>query len=363
MYGAMLGIVMSVGGWLAWRRHPVYSQTATWRVFGEVLLLIIASICIIAVTVNLIQGRPFAVQAGALLGVIVCVTLGMIFAITAITTPKSALLNTVLPADVPVINLRRRGVVHWLRVTAVFTALCAAACALPGNARYIAATVLLMDVLIASILLPTAWFMARRFDRAATALTLHPWLHWRYSPEEWQAWSAIRVERLAAQPAAFELERDWRRVLLISGAILSGSFIFMTGSWGLRIGWAALCIALVLGVVEFAAWHARRAPDKLRTLLKRVAPDVWFGDDGLLCDDRLMTWLGADVYLASAALDERAPRSLSMKFEKIVPNPYGSPQTVEITQSVLIPAGAGAGDLLALRKALAERCPRATLSF
>ena len=174
MYAAVLGIMSCIGAWIALRRHAEYSPTATFRVLGEVLLLVIASICIIAVTVNLIAIRPLPVQVGALFTVIVLVTLGMIFSITALTTPKSAHLNTVLPADAPVINLRRRTVTHWLKVAGVFAAICVAACTIPGPTRYIAASVLGMEVLLASILLPTAYFMARKFDRAATALQLHP---------------------------------------------------------------------------------------------------------------------------------------------------------------------------------------------
>jgi hypothetical protein len=363
MYAAVLGIISCIGAWLAWRRHPLYSPTATFRVLGEILLLIGASICIIVVTVNLIQNRPLPVQVGALFTVIVLVALGMIFSITALTTPKSAHLNTVLPPDVPVVNLRRRTVTHWLKVTGVFAVICAAACAIPGPARYIAATVLGMAVLLASIMVPTAYFMARRFDRAATALQLHPWIHWHYAPQEWQAWSVTRVERLEAQPATFKLKRDWHRILPVAGGVLVGALILTPGGWGARIGWGVFCVALIIGSVELAAWDARRAPAKLRIQLRRFAPDVYFGDDGLLCDDRLMTWLGADVYLTAASLDQRAPRSLLMEFEKLVPNPYGAPQTVKISQNVLIPAGDEAGDLTLLRKALDSRCPKAALSF
>lgn len=213
MYAAVLGLISCAGAWMAWRRHPLYSPTATFRVLGEVLLLIGASVCIIVVTVNLIEKQPVAVQVGVLFAVIVLVTLGMIFSITAITTPKSAHLNTALPADVPMVNLRRRVVLHWLKVAGIFFAICACFCAIPGPTRYIAATTLGLAVLLASVMLPTAYIMARRFDRAATALQLHPWLHWHYSAQEWQVWSAACVERVAAQPAAFRLKRDWRRIL------------------------------------------------------------------------------------------------------------------------------------------------------
>jgi hypothetical protein len=363
LYAALLALSSCVGAWIAWRRHPLYSPTATFRVAGEVLLLIGASVCIIIVTVNLIQKLPLGVQLGVLFAVIVLVTLGMIFSITAVTVPKSAKLNTAVPIDVPILNLRRRHVGHWLKVSAVYCAICAGVCALPGPPRYIAGSLLVVGALLASVMLPTAYLMARKFDRAATTLTLHPWLHWHYSPQEWQAWSAVRVERLAAQPATFTLRRDWRRILWVSVGLLGGALLLSPGGWGFRIGWAAFCIAMVIGFVELAAWDARRAPDKLRTQLQQAAPDAYLGDDGLLCDDRLLTWLGADVYLTAVSLDERAPRSLLMQFEKVMPNPYGAPQTVKISQNILIPAGSDAADLSVLRQALASRCPKATMAL
>ena len=363
MYAAVLGIISCVGAWLAWRRHPVYAPTATFRVLGEIRLLIGASICLIVVTLNLIQNRPLAVQVGALFTVIVLVTLGMIFSITAVTVPKSAKLNTTVPKAVPILDLRRRYVFHWLKVTAVYLAIFAAACAIPGPPRYIAGSLLGLGALLASVMLPTAYIMARRFDRSATALTLHPWLHWHYSPPEWQAWSTARVERLAAQPATFTLRRDWRRILWVAVCLLGGALLLSPGGWGLRVGWAAFCIAMVIGFVELAAWDARRAPEKLRAQLQHAAPDAYFGDDGLLCEGRLMTWLGADVYLTAVSLDERPPRSVLMQFEKVVPNPYGAPQILKISQNILIPVGSDAADLSVLRKALESRCPKARMAL
>ncbi len=215
------------------------------------------------------------------------VTLGMIFSITALTTPKSAHLTTELPPGVPVVNLRRRAVTHWLKITGIFTAVCASACAIPGTTRYVALTVLGMTFLLASILLPTAYFMARRFDRAATALQLHPWLHGIIHRRSGRL-SAARVERLAKQPTTFKLKRDWRRVLRSRAACCLGrSFSPPEAERAHRLGGGMHRADHRL--VELAAWDARRAPEKLRTLLGRAAPDAYFGDDGVLCDDRLMT--------------------------------------------------------------------------
>jgi hypothetical protein len=135
------------------------------------------------------------------------------------------------------------------------------------------------------------------------------------------------------------------------------------GSWFVRVSWAAACIAMVMLFVEAAAWDARRAPRKLKTRLDGCTPDAYFGDDGLMCDGLFFTWLGADVYLTAASMDAREPRSLMMEFEKIVPNPYGSPNVVKVSQGVLIPKESDPGDLSRLRTALGSRCPTAHISL
>jgi hypothetical protein len=363
MYGAILALISCIGAWTAWRRHPLYSPANTFRMLAEILLLLVAATCAIYATVHLTENKSFTVQMIALATVIVLLTLALIFSITAVTTPQAAKLNTRLPPNVTLVNLYRRRVLHFLKVSLVFFAIAAAACIIPGAVRYIAATLLAMGLLLGSIMLPTGYIMARRFDRSATALTLHPWLHWHYSPAEWQAWQATSVARLEAQPATFVLKRDWGRVLWVSVGILAGVLLLTPGSWLERVGWAAACIAMVMGFVELAAWDARRAPRKLRMRLEQSTPDTYFGGDGMICEGLFFTWLGADVYLAAASMDARSPRSLLLQFEKIVPNPYGSPNVVKLSQGVLIPVDCGTGDVSLLRTQLQKICPSAKLEL
>jgi hypothetical protein len=362
MYGAVLALISCAGAWAAWRRHPLYSPGTSFRVLAETLLLVIGGGCAIFATVQLTANRSAALQTIALISVVVLTTLGLIFSITAVTTPKSAKLTTTLPPGVTWVNMYRRRVIHFLKAALIFLAIAAAACIIPGPPRYIAASVVALGLLLGSIMLPTAYIMARRFDRAATALTLHAWIHWHYSAEQWQAWKAASVERLAAKPATFLLKRDWRRLLLISAAILVGTVVMTPGSWLARVSWAAACIALVMLFAEAAAWDARRAPSKLKARLDGCTPDAYFGDDGVMCDGLFFTWLGTDVYLTAASVDAREPRSLLLDFEKIVPNPYGS-SIVKVSHGVLIPKDLGAGDLSLLRTSLGSRCPTANIAF
>ena len=133
---------------------------------------------------------------GALLGVIIALTIAMILTITAIATPKSAKLNTQLPPGVVVVSLHRRPVNHWLKIAAAFLALCALLCLIPGPIRYIVGSVALIAALLACTMLPVAYIMARKLDRAVTALELHPWIHWHYSEDPSRAWSNALVDRL-----------------------------------------------------------------------------------------------------------------------------------------------------------------------
>ncbi len=330
---------------------------------AEVLLLIAACICIIVLSVRLTEHSSFAVQLGSMLTVVIVLTLGMIFSITAIQTPKAAQPQTTLPPNVPVLNLHRRKILPWLKGAAAFLVIGGLLCAVPGPVRYIAACLLGLGALLGCIMLPTAYYSARKMDRAATAVQLNPWIHWHYSPQSWAAWTRTRVQRLQAQPGAFELKRDWRRVGLVCAGVLIGVLIFSPGGWGERAAWAAGCCAFILFWTEVAAWEARRAPDKLRRQLERAAPDAYFGPDGMVCDGALCSWLGVNVYLVAASVDAIEPRSLCFVFEKIAPNPYGAAQTLTITQSVLIPPDCDPSDLAKLGSALAARCPSAKIAI
>jgi hypothetical protein len=101
---------------------------------------------------------------------------------------------------------------------------------------------------------------------------------------------------------------------------------------------------------KFRQYAGARSPRSQR--LGRIA----WGHDGVYCDGVFTTWLTLDTYLKAASIDERTPRSLLFRFEKVVVNPYAGNQFVPIYQSVLIPAGAEA-DLARLQHELTTRFP------
>jgi hypothetical protein len=87
---------------------------------------------------------------------------------------------------------------------------------------------------------------------------------------------------------------------------------------------------------------------------------AYFGRDGMFSDGIFTTWVGLNIYLTEASIDERQPRSLVFQFEKIMPNPVAGNPVMPLIQRVAIPAGAEA-DIATLQHELGSRCPRARI--
>jgi hypothetical protein len=186
-------------------------------------------------------------------------------------------------------------------------------------------------------------------------------VHWQYSAEQWQEWSALQAARLKELPT-FSLKHSWRKLIEPFVVIAGGVMLFSSLSWRENLFIVLASCGTILGMLELSVWAARRAPAKYEAKLRTVAPEVFMGRDGLFCNGRFLTWFGEDYYLTAAAMDSRPPHSLVFRFEKIVPNPYGAPQTVAVIQSVLIPAGRD-GDVAELHLKLVARCPSARISL
>jgi hypothetical protein len=215
---------------------------------------------------------------------------------------------------------------------------------------------------LAVILLPVAYVNARHLDRSLTALELDPWVHWQYAPAQWREWVEAQVARLKTKPPAFVLQRDWRKFVLPFAIIAGGVIFFSPGPLVFRVGYVLLVCGAIAGLAVYSTGQERRAPDKMRAELLNVVPEVYFGHDGLFCDGAYTTWLSLNVYLMSASIDERAPRSLSFNFEKVQPSPYTGNQISAIERSVVLPAGAE-GDLARLQRELSARCPKARVEL
>jgi hypothetical protein len=359
----VFALMAIAGSWVAWRHNPLYSTRSTLRMLVALVLLIAAALFVIVAAIKLTSGRSEGMQLGVMFGVVVVLTLAMIFSIQAVTVPKTARLTSTLPPSAKVLTVFRQSFYKWAKGFLVFVAACGVLClVLPGAAKFVVLALAGVTLLIGLVLLPVLYVMDRRFDRSLTALELDPWVHWQYSPTQWQQWTGIQVERLKALPTALIWKQHWVLFVAVSAAIIVSTLTFAPGSLIERSLIAVFSCVAVAALLELAAWEARRAPEKLRAKLGNLEPEAYFGHDGLYCNGIFVTWMDMSVYLTSASIDTRQPRSLLFCFDKIVFNPYGPTQTIRINQSVLVPADADR-DIARLQKELTQRCPAAQIAL
>jgi hypothetical protein len=297
------------------------------------------------------------------MGVVLVGTLVMIFGIMAVSTPKEAKLVTALPPTATLVHFHRQKVYRWAKILAGIIGVCAVVGLLvPGPVKYIGLSLGGITLWLAVILLPVLYVTTRKFDRSLTALEYAPWVHWQYPPAQWQEWSNVQAERAKAVPPTFIWKRDWKKMAWPFAAIAIGVMFFSPGAeWAKALYVVGVCGAIA-ALVDWSARAARHTPDKLRAKLLASAPEAYFGHDGLFCDSAYTTWLGVDVYLMSASIDERPPRSLLFNFEKVIPGAYAGNSIVTIHQSVLIPPNAEA-DIARLQRELVARCPKAQIAL
>jgi hypothetical protein len=361
--GIVFALMAIAGSWVAWRHHPLHSTRSTLRMLVALVLLIAAALCLIVAAINLTSGRSEGVQLAVMFGLIVVLSLAMIFSIQAVTVPKTARLTTTLPPAAKVLTVFRQSFYKWSKGFLVFMAACAVLClVLPGAAKFMVLALAGVTLLIGLVLLPVLYFMDRRLDRSLTAIELDPWVHWQYTPAQWQEWVSIQVDRVKALPTALGWKQHWALFVVVGATIIGSTLVFAPGSLIARSSLAIFCCVAVAAMLQFAAWEARRAPEKLRAKLSKLTPEAYFGHDGLYCNGSFVTWIDMSVYLTSATIDSRQPRSLLFCFDKIMYNPYGPTQTIRINQSVLVPAD-GDRDIGRLQKELTQRCPTAQIAL
>jgi len=363
MYMVALAFLSMVGAWLAWRRNPMYSAASTVRMVLVIALMIAGLVLAIIGVVNLTKNSSETVSVAAMIGVVIVGTLVMIFGIMAVSTPKAAKLVTALPPTAKLVHFHRQNVYRWARIIAGIVAVCAAVGLLiPGPVKYVALALGGITLLVAVILLPVGYVTARSFDRSLTALEYDPWVHWQYPPAQWQEWSNVQADRAKAVPPTFIWKRDWKKFAWPFAAIAAGVMFFSPGPTWAKALYVLFVCGAISALAEWSVRAGRRTPDKLRAKLLASAPEVYFGHDGIFCDGAYTTWLSLNVYLMSASIDERPPRSLLFDFEKVIPGAYSGNSIVAFHQSVLIPPNAEA-DIARLQRELVARCPKARIAL
>jgi hypothetical protein len=360
---AALALLSAVGAWMAWKRNPTYSAATTVRTVLVMAVLIAGLVAAIGLAVHLTEKSSETVSLAAIFGVVIVGTLVMIFGIMAVSTPKEAKLVTALPPTAKLSHFHRQKVYLWAKIIAGIVAVCAVVGLLvPGPVKYVGLTLGGITLYLAVILLPVLYVTTRNFDRSLTALQYDPWVHWTYPPAQWQEWSNVQADRAKDVPPTFIWRRDWKKLAWPFAAIAVGVMYFSPApKWASALYVVFVCGALA-ALANWSATSAKRMPDKIRAKLLASAPEVYFGHDGIFCDSAYTTWLSVNVYLMSASIDERPPRSLLFNFEKVIPGAYSGNSIVTVHQSVLIPPNAEA-DIARLQRELVARCPKARIAL
>jgi hypothetical protein len=360
---AAFALLGCFSAWQAWRHTPLYSSRSALWLLAKIALMLGATAALITVAASLAANWSAPVQVGmVLLSVVIC-TLGLVFGSSAAATPRIARLQTQLPPSAPIVQLHHTRVTQWLRVALVYFAVCGLLALAPEPLRSFAQMLAGMGALVCAVMLPIGYVMARRMDRAVTALELNPWFHWRYPAAVRSLWCRAQVERLKLKPATFILRRDWLKLLGLCAGLVIPLLVLMPGTWVERVSWGFFCCVLLGLFIELAAAEERRAPARLASRLKAAPADVWFGRDGLVCDGHFYTWIDSNVYLQSARIDWRPPRSVCFVFTNLGSGAYGAPAMTTVTQNVLIPPAVGTGDLATLQQQLRSRCPHAEVKL
>jgi hypothetical protein len=357
VYLAAFAFLTFAGAWGAWHSNPTYSTQRTIRYLAVTLLGIACCVGVIAGTVVLTEHSPFPVAIGAMSGAVLACTLGLIWLIVTAVQPKPA----ALPTSMKLVTVHRKKLGRWLQRFGWLVAGCAAlAVVLPGEAKIFVYTIGGIAISLGIVLLFTGYLAASAFDRALTSVESDPWIHWRYTPEQWKAWGDAEIARLATVPASWIWRRDWKRFATSFAVVAIAVFALNSFSvpWQWNAGTVAVAGLVMFGCIEWSVHYGSTAPYRLRRLLSSAAPEAFFGDAGMFADGVFVEWLSLGTYLIEADLDERVPRCLAFLFEKYTVGTSGG--TIQERHNVLLPPEADA-DVALLQTKLSALCPKANV--
>jgi hypothetical protein len=355
MYMIPFCLLAVISGWVAWRDNPLFSARSTLRflvaVGGTLAVVIFAIIQATRFTDHHSQAAGFT-MIGA---VILFSSIAMIWAIVLVSTPKSS----PLPANTKMLHLNRHRVSRFAaRAGWVTLAWAVLTVALHGTPRIILGTIGGLFVFIGLVLWFAAYITARHADRCLSIIEANPWLHWTYTPGQWQQWVSTEVARTPTAQT-FQWRRDWHKLAWPILAIAIGVLIFSPGSLFFRAAYV-LGIALFFVVIIILGQRGdKSAPQRTFAKLSKVAPEAYFGEEGIFADGEFTPWLTVGVFLLSASMDDREPRSLVLCFSRSTAN-----QISAVNLSLPLPTGDHiAADLATLQQHLTTRCPTATINL
>jgi hypothetical protein len=350
-------VLTIVGGWFAWRRNPMYSARKT-------------------VQVIFLFGGTIAVVLGAMIGLVnwtlheptgVVVSCDIVFFFAGIALIISVAMRVfnpapaALPEGTKLVTVNRQKIIPWLKALAyILAAMGVVALFLSPNGRQIMGIFAAMLAGFSAFMVMAAYLGAHRLDRALTAVVADPWVHWIYSRDQWEAWSEQQAARRSASQKKISYGRAARIAVLIF-LLLSVPSMVEFSNWTLRLSIVAGAFVLVAAGTVLAFVTQGRAAVNYRKKLLASAPEAFFAPDGLFVGGEYSAWLGAEIYLLAASIEQTTPPCVSMQFERVRSSGTGI-EILPVQRMVMIPAGAEA-DLAKLQKNLSATCLKARVSL
>ena len=358
---ALIALLGALSTLVILSKSPAFSTRSLLQFFAVLTGMVGAFVLAILATLKYTERFSQSVQLAAIFGVVGIGTVVMITVAIEASLPQAA----PLPASAQQLNVFRKRTYVWARRLAyALLALALLMLILRGAPRAVVGTLGGLFGFMGIVMVFGLWLTARRTDRWLSAVVAEPWVHWIYTPEQWRRWTEVAVQRQGPEPdGAFHWSRDWKVAASIAIPIIGALLFFIDASWTMRLTIAGIFV-LTMTVGLVLAGRGKAKPSL--TLRRKLTPtdlDVYFGPDGLFALGQFTPWLTVGVYLQAACLDEREPRSLTLRFEQVVSG-YGTAHLVPKNFSLPLPECNGVeNDLARLQKELSARCRKAAVAL
>jgi hypothetical protein len=352
----VFAILSIVGGWTAWRRSPLYSHKVTWQLGGVLLLIAAAMAGLGLAMVSGPIGRSPAAQAVLMVVAVVGIGTGATGIIIRLTDSHVAQ----LPPSVRLISTHRHKVQRWIWRILVYELVCAAAAlVLRGSWIWLPLSLGGFVLLACGPTLLALYMRARRLDLGMSQVVADPWVHWQYTPPQWQSWAQNQLAWERSKIVKINWRKEWRKTLKFSVLMLSVflgcAWIMVDGSALEKITGSAIGMVVTLIAIAGVSWIGRGACERRYRRLLAAPPEAYLGDEGLFCNGEYAPWILSGGYLVEASAPRDAPARLVMVFRTF----NGSSSTL-VARRIPIPEGQ-APDLEALQQKLRGRCPKASV--
>ena len=342
--------LMLAGSWLAWRKSPLYSLKITLKLVGITLAII-----------GLIMGvTQLNLSTNALLFVLLpmipIVGIGGTALIIRVTDGHVAQ----LPSSARLITTHRHKIQQWIWRVVIFIVICAAVgLVLPDPWRGIPWGLGGLLLLGCGPTFVALYMRARRLDLGMSQVTACPWVHWQYTPDQWQAWARNQLEWERSKAPPFSWKRDGIGYLksgAILGVIFLGcSFVELHGSLGEKLLVSFGFTVGIMLLVVWINWFNRRYCERRYRRLLAAPPEVYFGDEGLFANGEYTQWIFSGSYLKEMDAVSNPPLRLGLLFQT-----FNGSSSALVARRIPIPEG-HESDLEILQQKLRVTCPKAIL--